>query len=133
MMFAVVLFNAFTAHAACLNPVACDPTVNYFPSAPTSFSYSTTVAHLNVSNTFISFNLNYASYLDPTTPLTEAVVLVRCGCPAPTVPSGTKVIHVPIASALVQQTVTIPKIVLLGQLSKITFLTTRPNWQSTPQ
>jgi len=105
------------ASAKCLNPVAnCNASMNYFSSIP-KFWYSVTISKFEQSNTFINVELSYG---DPA--LKESYVLVQCGCPAPTKHKDSKVIYVPVESAMVQERVTVPKINLIGQTYSIKYV-----------
>ena len=93
--------------------------------------YASTIKSLQNKNSWISFDLVYAGILDPT-PVTQSYAFVRCGCPTPPgLTANTTVIEVPVSKVMIQDTVTVPKITLIGQGSAIefvedsTFITTR--------
>jgi len=61
--------------------------------------------------------------------------MVRCGCPPPSgdsVPAGAKTFFVPVSSILVEETVAIPKVYLIGQRAKMSAVTTGL-WATTPE
>ena len=103
---------------SCANRVkACDPTEDYFETK-INFKFASTVSSLEYNNTFVKLQFKWNDYNGPNQE--ASYVLVRCGCPDPVgLDAKYKRIFVPVSSAFVQQTVTVPKVYLLGQREKL--------------
>ena len=122
---------------------ACDPTLDIYFDNKLQFNYATTVRSIVYNNTFVTVRLQWSDYNGPGSAdyvfvrrgapslLTQCFgylcsddvafkpVQASAGCPSPQLgPSYTEIL-VPALSAFAQQTVTIPKIVLLGQRHKL--------------
>jgi iron complex transport system substrate-binding protein len=101
--------------------------VDYFPSK-VSFDYATTIERIVYNRTFVALDFRWDDFAGLNR--TAYYVFVRCGCPSPGLDPRYKEIYVPVSSAFVQQTPTVPKFYLLGQRAKVTavesddFLTT---------
>ena len=127
--FAVLLVVLLPLTAAQSNSRSCDGRVaqcngamDYFPTK-LSFDYATTVKSLTYFNTYALLDMAWNDYAGPNA---IKYALVQCGCPSPKLGPSVREIYVPVSSSLVEETVAVPKILLIGQGSKITAVHGQP-------
>jgi len=94
----------------------CNPSVPYFDSR-IELNHASTVQSLNYFNTHVVIVKNWTDWSGPHV---ESILLIRCGCPAPSGFENHKRFWVPVESAFVEETVAVPKLYLLGQRAKLT-------------
>jgi iron complex transport system substrate-binding protein len=102
--------------ATCSHRVsACNSSVDYFP-VKLQFAHSGSVKSLQYYNTYVVAQMSWVAWSG-----THAVtyVFVRCGCPSPNVGGDSKEFYVPVSSVLIEETVAVPKLYMIGQGQKV--------------
>jgi len=103
----------------CANRVVnCDPALDHF-GTKISMEHASSVTQLEYANTHVLLEQSCGSKEGQN----QKVVLVRCGCPVPTLSPdwmGANIIHVPVSSIMVQMPSALTKFYMLGQRSKVT-------------
>lgn len=120
VLLALLVFSAVNnATAQCTNKVLnCDTSKDYFDTK-ISFDYAATVQSIEYKKTYVVVKQDWNAWSGKHN---QALVFVRCGCPAPDntqIPAGAKVFFVPISKIMTQETVAVQKIYLIGQRAKM--------------
>jgi iron complex transport system substrate-binding protein len=123
MIFLLFLFEscgAFDNNATCLHRVAsCNASIDYFDTK-INFSHASAFRSVVYARTHVLVDMNWTDWSGAHE---QQFVFVRCGCPRPAL-SGSFALaatfFVPVSSIFIDETVAIPKVMLLGQRSKLT-------------
>ncbi|MDO9356378.1 MAG: hypothetical protein Q7T55_21955, partial [Solirubrobacteraceae bacterium] len=120
MLLALIVGTAALATASnsatCSHRVSvCNSSVDYFP-VKLEFAHSGSVKSLRYYNTYAVAEMSWVAWSG--THL-ATYVFVRCGCPSPNVGGGSKEFYVPVSSVLIEETVAVPKLYMIGQGQKV--------------